>query len=278
MWICYIDESGCTGKLPSATSQIQPVLVICGVIIKAASLHALTTDFLQIKRGYYPEIENIFPEHALDAVLYETKGNELRKAIRGGNRRKKRHTIGIFDRVIELLENYQIPIIGRVWIKNIGADIDGRAIYTTAIQKICNYFNHYLDRRNSRGIVIIDSRTDTQNMQVSHSIFTKMFKYGGNEYPNIYEMPTFGNSRNHVGLQISDIVCSGFIFPMATYSYCSGYIQSSHVSPRYSYIKKRYATRLEALQYRYPDCNGKWRGGITTSDGLSQRPGSTLFR
>ena len=34
MYICYIDESGCTGELPDINSAIQPVFVLAGVFIK----------------------------------------------------------------------------------------------------------------------------------------------------------------------------------------------------------------------------------------------------
>lgn len=49
MKICYVDESGDTGALPSATSRIQPVLSIVGVIVDHANLQPMTTDFLDLK-------------------------------------------------------------------------------------------------------------------------------------------------------------------------------------------------------------------------------------
>jgi hypothetical protein len=39
-------------------------------------------------------------------------------------------------------------------------------------------------------------------------------------------MPLFGHSDNHAGIQAADLLCSAFLFPMATYMYCLGHIKT----------------------------------------------------
>ena len=54
---------------------------------------------------------------------------------------------------------------------------------------------------------------------VSHSIFTQKFSPAARNYQRLVELPTFGHSENHAGLQICDIVCSALLFPIACFAY-----------------------------------------------------------
>ena len=64
---------------------------------------------------------------------------------------------------------------------------------------------------------------------------------------------------------------------MAAQAYCIDYMTGVHVHARYREIKQRYASRLRALQHRYQDSGGIWRGGYTVSDPLGQKHGGHLF-
>lgn len=150
-------------------------------------------------------------------------------------------------------------------------------MYTYSIQALCKSFQNLLELENNHGIIVADSRNPYQNVGVSHSIFTQKFKATGDAYGRILEMPVFGHSENHVGLQLADILCSALLFPMATFTYCTGYMNSVHVHPKYKLIKERYAARVMNLQHRYLD-QGRYRGGITVNDQIAQRTGGELFR
>ena len=78
MKICFIDEAGCTGSLPSATSNIQPVLVITGVIIDYLKLSRATEELINLKQRFFPSISPSNSEY-LSCILAEIKGSELRK-------------------------------------------------------------------------------------------------------------------------------------------------------------------------------------------------------
>ena len=151
-------------------------------------------------------------------------------------------------------------------------------MYTFSIQDIALHLQHHLQREPTGGLVICDSRSNAQNANVAHSVFTKMFKRSGNSYPNIVEMPVFGHSENHAGLQLADLVTSALIFPIASRTYCQGHVAGPHVHPSYDKLKSRYGTWLKRCQIRYQNADGRWVGGITVSDTVGRRSGGELFR
>lgn len=278
MRICYVDEAGDTQALLTAAQNVAPVCVVLGLVVDQSALRPLTNEFLTLKRTTFP---GLLPRNArrLEWMLPEIKGSDLRKWMRTGMpRRNRRHTIYFLDKFVSLLEDYELQIFGRVWIKQVGAAINGPALYTSSVQAICAYFHSLLGSVDQRGFVIADSRTYKGNVGVSHSIFTQKFKVQGDAYGRILEMPTFGHSDNHVGLQIADLIASALLFPMATYAYCRNHVQNVHVDPNFGHLTARYGSRLRDLQYRYRDDMGRRRGGITVDDKLEGRSGAVLFR
>lgn len=276
MRICYVDEAGCTGMLPTPRSLIQPVIVLAGVTFERLDLYPLTLSFMELKARFYP---GLMPRRPLGGILAEIKGAELRRDIRTGSRQTRRHTLGFVDRIFDLLEQYNAKIFGKILIKGIGQPIDGRAVYTSSIQSLCTYFQSYLESENDMGLMLADSRTKQLNANVSHSVFTQKFKAAGDDHSSLVEMPVFGHSENHAGLQISDILCSAILYPMATFTYCTGHVnENMHVHPSYEIIKNRYGLRVRQRQYRYQDGFERWRGGITVNECIAQRSSALLFR
>jgi hypothetical protein len=275
MHLCYMDESGCTGVLPNATSQIPPVLVLAAIIVDESRLHNLTIDYLNMKQRFFPGKLPVTAEF-LQWVLAEIKGSELRKHARSASHRERSHAYSFLDELLTLLETYSIKIIGRIWVKEIGGPFSGRSVYTSSVQHVCTYFNHFLGATQSNGLLIADSRDPALNANVSHSIFTMKFKAAGDAFPNLVEMPAFGHSENHVGIQIADILCSALLFPMATCTCCLGYVNSVHVHASHIGLKNRFGVRLRALQYQYHEA-GRWKGGVTLSDPIGKKSAAALF-
>jgi hypothetical protein len=179
---------------------------------------------------------------------------------------------------MELLEYHKVKIFGRIWVKSIGQPMNANAVFTSSVQDMCRCFQAHLDTVRDTGFVIADSRMPQQNMPVAHSIFTQKFKIGGDPYGRIWEMPTFGHSNNHVGLQIADILASALLFPIASHVYCSDHITNTiHVKPEYRILRERYGERLKAMQFRYNDKTQRRCGGIVVSDPLGHKGGSHLF-
>ena len=256
-YICYIDEAGCSTALPSAVTDIQPVLAIGCLIVPQEALADLTTDFLKLKRKFYPrQFQSV---HLLDDVRQEIKGSDVRAGIRKqGTKASTQLRFG--DEVLALFEHYGCRILGAVWVKGIAKPFKHREIYTRSVQMACKRFQDFLEDKKSHGLIIADFRTTQLNDQVAHSIFTQKYRAKGDPYNRILELPTFGVSNNHVGLQLTDVLCSTMLFPMATSAYLFGHLTGVHVNPRDLIIRRRYAKRLKNLQFRL---NGDWSIHVT---------------
>ena len=164
-------------------------------------------------------------------------------------------------------------------MKGIGLPFDATSVYASSIQSICTYFDHYLTQAGDIGVCIADSRNKFKNTNVSHSIFTQKFSPAVQRYPRIVELPTFGHSDNHAGLQVCDIVCSALLFPIACLAYCTDHVSNVHVQPAAVRLRERYGSQLKALQYRYPDATaGRYRGGLVVSDAIERRNAVPMFR
>ncbi len=260
MKVCYIDESGDLGILPASPlpgGNDQPVLVIGGLFVDT----------------------NVpYPTHNyLDQIIPEVKGVELRRNATRGSARQRHHAIGFLDAVLALLRDHEARIVARIWIKGLGQPFTGRSVYTSSIQGICNYYAHYLDQVSDFGFCIADSRTQSLNVTVSHSVFTQKFRAASPNYDRVVELPTFGHSENHAGIQLCDILCSALLFPIACFAYCTGYVANIHVQPDALMLRQRYGQHLREMQFRYQDPTGRYTGGLVVADALSNRNGSLMF-
>jgi hypothetical protein len=277
MKICYVDEAGCTGSLPSPQSKIQPVLSLSAVIIDYSKLHQLTEDWLDLKQSHFPALAPVQTTH-MGWILPEIKGSDLRRDACSGSRNLRRHSFRVLEKTLEILEKADAKLAGRIWVKGVGVPLNGVSVYTFSVQSIYTTFQRYLAAQNDIGVVILDGRLKHLNTPVAHSVFTQKFKGTGDAFDRVIELPAFSHSDNHAGLQVADMVCSGIVTPMAINTYCEGVLQNVHVRPGYADIKARLGGRIRSLQHRYQEANGRWRGGFVVSDELTKRPGGDLFR
>ena len=276
---CFIDEAGDLGALGSPPlPNDQPVLAIGGLLVDVTHLASLTDNFLNLKQQYFPGLP--YPSAMpLDRILPEIKGADIRSNATRGTPRQRRHAIGFLDRILGLLQHHDAKLVARIWVKGIGLPFDATSVYTSSIQGICSYFEHYLTQTNGTGICIADSRNKFKNVSVSHSIFTRKFSFATPTYQRLVELPTFGHSDNHAGLQICDIVCSSLLYPIACFAYCTGHVNNVHVQPRAADLRRRYGEQLKALQYRYQNSvTMRYEGGLVVSDAIARRNGSLMFR
>lgn len=279
MKVCFVDEAGDLGALANPPlPNDQPVLVVGGLFADTANIENFTNDFLNLKQRYFPGLNYPSANH-LDRILPEIKGADIRRNATRGTARQQRHAVGFLDRIMGLLQQYDVKLVARIWVKGIGLPFDATSVYTSSIQGICTYFDHYLTQTGDIGICIADSRNKFKNISVSHSIFTQKFSPAARNYRQIAELPTFGHSENHAGLQICDIVCSALLYPIACFAYCTGYVNNVHVHPGSAWLRQRYGSQLKSLQYRYQDAaNGRYQGGLVISDAIQHRNGSLMFR
>lgn len=277
MKICYVDEAGCTGALATSTCPIQPTLILTATIIDYSKLHQLTDAWLNLKQNLFPSLAPASTTH-MGWILPEVKGSDLRKGACSSSRNERRHSFRVLDKTLSILEGADAKLTGRVWVKGIGQPLNGRSVYTFSVQSIYTDFQNYLTKENDIGVVILDGRLKHLNTPVAHSVFTQKFKGTGDSFDRIVELPAFSHSDNHAGIQITDVVCSGILTPMAVETYCSGHVTNVHVRAGYSDVKRVFSPRIRRLQHRYQEASGRPRGGFVVSDNLTARSGSELFR
>ncbi|WCM21526.1 DUF3800 domain-containing protein [Paraburkholderia bryophila] len=268
-YICYIDEAGCSAALPCRKTDLQPLLVIAGLVVRQEALPFITREFLALKRKYFPG--SFTSPHLLDDVREEIKGAELRGAIR-----KKGHKAGtqlrFIDGTLDLLEHYQCRLLATIWIKGIDAPFKPRETYTQSVQYACKTFQSFLEEKDAQGFMVADFRTTQLNDQVAHSVFTQKYRAKGDPFDRVLELPTFGISNNHVGLQITDVLSSALLFPMASSVDCFGHVSGVHVNGRDLVARRRYSRRLKKLQFRVDTGWSVW-----VSDKHQRRSSADLF-
>lgn len=276
--LCFIDEAGDLGALsnpPQANDQ--PVLVVGGLFIDSEKLSTLTDNFIRLKHQYFPDLPYQSSNH-LDRILPEIKGADVRRNITRGSARQRSHAFGFLDRLFGLLRHNDAKLVARIWVKGVGMPFYPTSVYTSSIQSLCTYFEHFLNQKKDTGICIADSRDKSKNVSVSHSLFTKKFSLMTPDYQRIVELPTFGHSENHAGIQICDLVCSALLYPVACFAYCTDHVQNIHVQPNAVRLRNRYGKQIKSLQYRYFNQKvRRYEGGIVVSDAIACRSGSLMF-
>lgn len=277
MHVCYLDEAGCTGAMPNNNSPIQPVFVLGGLFVEESKIFPMTHDLLALKQRFYP---NLLPAKSLyhDWMALEIKGSDLRRKARSTNRNDRRFSYQAIAAGLKILKDADAKVVAHVYSKGIGKPFVGSSVYTSAVQSTCIAFQHYLNSSSSRGILIADSRNKGKNANVSHSIFTQRYSTAGDPYPALLEVPTFGHSDNHAGLQMMDFICSALLFPIAAEVVMSQHLtDKTHVSPYYLKLRERFGQDIDNLQYHYSDKKRK-RQGIQLHDPINKFNPSVLLR
>lgn len=277
MYIAYLDESGDSQPINNPTDNIQPLLIISCIFIKSSDLPSVTRDFINLKRAYFPKLFDKL-KHDLDALPIEIKGCDLRLEIRKNppNHHKVKHHLKFLDELIKILEKYDIKLVSRIWVKSFATPLVDKSIYTITTQNLCLRFNQFLKHKKSEGVLVADFRDTKRNSYVSHSIFTKKFKQTGDDYPKLQELPTFGISDNHTGLQICDLITSAILYPMAARSYCNGVINNSFTHSNLDLIKQRFSKRIRALQF-HTKHKGKMYWAVSAHDPHNHKDGNAIF-
>jgi hypothetical protein len=222
MQLCYVDESGKSDTLVQGSRDEQPVVVIGGIAIPEQNLKGLTHGWIDLKSRFLPGMASRGQGGWLDGILSELKGSNLRKGFRAkGTRRQQKHAIGVIDGTIKLLERYDARIIARVWVKKVDTPNDDMKMHASSLQFICSAFHAGLADAE-RGMVVVDSQTYHHNYRLAHSMFTQLFGINP-PHDRLVNMPVFGHSDNHAGLQIADLLCSAVLAPTAASVYAGRY-------------------------------------------------------
>jgi hypothetical protein len=246
--LCFVDESGKGETLTRADVDQQPVVVIAAVSLPEQCLTAITHEWIELKRLYLPAIRRGNRRRWLDGILEEVKGTTLRRGFRvDATVRQRKQAIGLLDGLVELLERHDCRILGRVWVKQLDVPITGMNMHVSSLQFICGAFHAGLE--DERGVVVVDSQTYQHNHRLAHSVFTQRFARTP-AHERLVDMPLFGHSDNHAGLQIADLLCSAVLAPVACVVYGGSYARwNRHCDPGFLAIRERYGERLARLTY-----------------------------
>lgn len=206
MQLCYLDESG------DVFGRQTPVFVVGGIVVDASAVEPITREFIAIKIDASPTKKLRHEHDHLKQNLEEIKGSSLRKIYRR-DPNPQSDRASVLERTLAILELYEAEIVGH--IRRAGSTKKlGEESYHRAVGHICKRFNHRLEEADDDGVVIADNRDDVRNRELAHSMYVEKFR-GTDKLPRIVESVTFGQSDNHAGLQIADIVCSALLAPIA---------------------------------------------------------------
>ncbi|MGX4691382.1 DUF3800 domain-containing protein [Streptomyces sp. JNUCC 63] len=275
MYLCYIDEAGNGQTLDPARPDAPPVLVVGGFTVHDSHIKGLTWDFLNVKKKYRPQLRHAV--HLSEVVHTEIKGSDVRKDIRVGNRDRRRAAMLLVDSVLAILERCNARLLARVWVKEEGLPFNETGVYGTSVGSLTETFQAQLTDCHSRGVVVLDSRTKSKNVPNVHCVTTRKYRSGGDSLKGVIESPVFGHSDTHTLLQLSDLVVSSLLFPIACHAYLSDVTWNVHCDDAYRPLREQFGERLRKLQFRYQDPVGKWRGGIVVSDRRTGQSSRLMF-
>lgn len=277
MQLCYVDESGTAETLVKTDGEQQPVVVIGGVVLPECELTKITHEWIELKKKYNPVLYKT-GRGWLDAILAEVKGAKLRKGFRDkASVRQQKQAIGMIDGTLDLLERHNAQVLGCVWMKRLDTENDDMKIHASSLQFICGAFDEGLPAKE-RGMVVVDSQTYQHNHRLAHSIFTQRFAKDP-KHVGLVDMPVFGHSDNHAGLQIADLLCSAVLAPTACAVYAGTYADwNMHCQSAYLDIRERFGDRLRAMTFRckHPR-TGKHCPSVIVNDRINKRGGYLMW-
>lgn len=260
MHVCYFDEAGDTRAVPTVDAEIAipRLFVFGGVSLNARDLRKINDESIAVKAAYF-DGANVRHDHDyLKQIAPEIKGSELRRRI--GDAKAE----AALDSMLQICRDYDVKVLARVHVKVPGTESKGEAIYNRAVELSCIRFHERLEAIDHQGMVVADNRELVPNEAAAHSIHDEKFLGPHDKLPRIADIPTFGQSQNHIGLQLADLICSALIYPIARARLLGD-------TQRDDAFVDRFAPQLEELQARYVDTPAKTLDGVWVGD-LNGKP------
>lgn len=277
MRLCFIDDTGDPGALSKNPPKGGPsaILGLIAVVIEADDVHELTHEVLSIKNNW-PHVRS-YSTRVLDRIDCEVKGASIRKGWCSGAAPSLEHSArATTDGMMDLLERLGAAVFGKVFVKHPGGVFDGQRLYNIALSHICEAFEAYLSEVDDRGLVILDTRNEGKNRDSAHSVFTRKHAATGDAFPHLLELPTFGDGKNHAGLQMADWLASALVAPLAWEAFCVDATPCPEWDAGYARLGAEYRDRLRARQYAYETTDG-WRGAIHADDWRGHKPAKQML-
>lgn len=260
---CYIDEAGCPGRLPAADSNIQPFLVVAALALQSDSVGAFTHEVVRLKQGY---LSALTPGRGPASLSFEVKGCALRAQLRqAGTTETPAHRL--LDGTLEVLRRFDARVYAQVTPKPAGQAFDGKATYASSMLRLACGFDAWLGEQNSQGLMICDFREPGLNELMSRPI--REAKFGASDtLPRLLDVPVFGHSQSHAGLQVADWMASSLIFAAVSARHATQLSGHPHLHVNDRVIAKRYHKRLRARMG--PRCDATLEAPLTGTYDLAE--------
>ena len=93
------------------------------------------------------------------------------------------------------------------------------------------------------------------------------------------DMPVFGHSDNHAGLQIADLLCSAVLAPIACVVYAGAYASwNRHCDSGFLDLREQFGSRLQALTFSWFNPQNKRTGrSVVVRDPIGKRSTSLMW-
>lgn len=238
--ICYLDEAGCPGRLPAGSSTIQPFLIIAAVALPSADISTFTRQFNALKRRYAGWQGHV---GAQADPFIEIKGCELRAQLRkqpDGVSAEHR----LLDHLFTLLVQFDVRVFAQVAPKPLGGAFDGKAVYATAMYRLACEFHGLFEHRCTSGSML--ARQATLDAHMARPIYQA--KFGENDaLPRLTDVPMFGSSENHAGIQVADWLASALMFAELSRQHSTVLPEHAHLHKNDAQIAARYRKRLRKV-------------------------------
>lgn len=245
MHICYIDEAGCPGILPSSNPQVQPALAVVGLSLPQESLPSIEKQFVRHKQIYLYGEPRTDSRH--EDAIFELKGADLRRCLREGSPTEVQRTHKLLDALINTVIAHGAQLYGRILIKTPDHAFDGVTVYADAMMEIAEGFHALLDQEKADGLILADSRESSLNSRVSRAIASSRWAMAGSRFPRFPLPPTFGDSHSHIGLQITDVLTSCLVLPLAVAAIKDRPSTATHLTSTAGKALGRYMRRMSEL-------------------------------
>lgn len=195
----YIDESG----TPSF-NDLDPILAIVGVDIDESKGKTLTYEYSLLKKVYFPKLYQT-ELRALPTIKEKIELLKARecKEILTPDEFCYPHRTFMF-KVINLCSKYNIQILSVIAFKDKLKRRDPDWLYPACLKILTKQYNHYLNKKGTRGIIVLDSRGQAldDNMTFIQSSFLLWGKEG-KLFDRVIDLPFFTRSHLSAMLQIA---------------------------------------------------------------------------
>ena len=279
--ICHVDESGCLGALRAGSRvHVQPILAVVGVILPEESLARITPEFLKAKKMFDKNIFRGVADEA-GAVRAEVKGKSLRGDLKrfSGGETPPPAALAL-NAALAALEKEGAWVVGRVCVKPAGKPFNGKAEYNRSVRFIAENFSRFLREKNARGEMVCDSRGDGPGSKANNDAARAARRPSGLPYKGLPKSPTFADSRDRVGLQLADWICSAVVSPAAAAAFGCGNARDSSKRVRENSARDSdqfgFGEWLRRRQLRFQS-GGRVQWGLEIKD-PRKRSAELLFR